>query len=169
MICASSAQRGWHMLSADVSMAFLKGLTFEEQSQLEGSPKRVVFCELPRGGADILRNLPEFAGFNPACEILEVLKGGFGLEDAPRLWTSKVHRIFISYKWLPTHGDDKMYLKHRSQHSSDECQDYVEMTGANSARMDAPTRKNIRAHGGSPTTTRSNRRSMHGYKSGRSG
>ena len=91
-----AAQRGWKLLSADVSMAFLKGLTFEEQAQLERTDKRVVYCELPRGGPDILRELDEFTDFNPACECIEVLKGGFGLRDAPKLLTGKVDQTCIS-------------------------------------------------------------------------
>ena len=77
LICAIAAQKGWRMPSADVSMAFLKGLTFEEQAELERSPKRVVYCDLPKGGADIIRMLFEFSGFNPSCESIEVLKGSF--------------------------------------------------------------------------------------------
>ena len=39
------------MLRAGVSMAFLKGITFEEQAELQRSPQHIVFCDLPRGGA----------------------------------------------------------------------------------------------------------------------
>ena len=100
------------MLSADVSMAFLKGLTFEEQAELERSPKRVVYCDLPKGGADIIRMLPEFDGFNPSRESIEVLKGGFELQDAPRLWTNKVHRTFQRHNLRAIHADAKLYLQH---------------------------------------------------------
>ena len=98
------------MLSADVSMAFLTGLTFEEQAELERSPKRVVYCDLPKGGADIIRMLPDFSGFNPSCESIEVLKGGFGLQDAPRLWTDKQGPPHLSTAQLTCHTRGRQTL-----------------------------------------------------------
>eukprot|EP00971_Amphidinium_carterae_P002430 48065-Amphidinium_carterae.1 len=43
-----------------------------------------------------------------------MLKGGFGLKDAPRLWTMKVDKVFRSEGLSPLLGDEKLYALHRS-------------------------------------------------------
>ena len=45
-------------------------------------------------------------------EVLKMLKGGFGLEDAPRLWTNKATKTFVENRLKPTHGEAKIYAKH---------------------------------------------------------
>ena len=90
----------------------------EEVHKLKGGPKREVCMLLPRAtatqpsGAAILRQIPGFERFNEAAEALEMLKGGFGLADAPNLFTTRVDNVFKQQSLLPTMTDQKIYLKH---------------------------------------------------------
>lgn len=86
MICA---QNNWTLFSADISQAFLRGLTFDEIKELEGEIKREVQITLPPGSVPVLRQIKAFEDFDPHTEVLELLCGGFGLKDAPRLWQKK--------------------------------------------------------------------------------
>ena len=47
---------------------------------------RSVQLELPAGSVELLRTLPGMSDFDPQVECLNMLKPGFGLKDAPRLW-----------------------------------------------------------------------------------
>ena len=54
---------------------------------------------------DFRQLIEGYETFNPIVEVLKMLKGGFGLKDAPRLWTNKVDKTFCEHRLLPTHGD----------------------------------------------------------------
>ena len=89
------------MASLDVSEAFLKGFTFEEIQERRGGPKREVSLILPRpkkgepSGVSILRTIDGYHDFDEANEVLEMLKGGFGLIDAPNLFTTRSMRFWL--------------------------------------------------------------------------
>ncbi len=59
-----------------------------------------VHMALPRqaasqpSGAAILRQIDGYHDYNEGTEALEMLKGGFGLADAPNLFTSRIDQIF---------------------------------------------------------------------------
>ena len=85
-VLASAVQSGWPVASMDVSMAFLKGLTFDQIQEIKGGPKRLVSMRLPFGkagkepsGSVLLRTFPGYEDFNDSLEVLEMLKGGFGV------------------------------------------------------------------------------------------
>ena len=63
----------------------------------------------------ILRTIKGFEDFNEADEVLEMLKGGFGLIDAPNLFTSRANEIFVEKGLKPTCAEPKIYLKWRTQ------------------------------------------------------
>ena len=66
----------------------MRGLTFEELFQSGHSTEmRSVQLLLPEGSEELLRTIPGMEDFNPDTECLELLKPGFGLKDAPRLWS----------------------------------------------------------------------------------
>ena len=90
MICA---QKKWTLFSADISQAFLRGLTFEEIKELDGEIKREVQITLPPGSIPVLRQIKGFEDFDPHTEVLGLLRGGFGLKDATRLWQKKLQAI----------------------------------------------------------------------------
>ena len=118
MVVSTSVQSGWPIASLDISQAFLKGLSFSEIEEQTGR-RREVSLVLPRGrpglepsGNMLLRRLDGFASFSDALEVLEMLKGGFGLVDAPSLFTRRVDGVFRSEKILPTTSEEKLYVKH---------------------------------------------------------
>ena len=86
IVLAISTQFGWPLISADVSEAFLRGITFQELAQMDTSqPLRVVEIALPVGSEELLRTFPGMENYDPTSECLSLLKPGFGLKDAPRL------------------------------------------------------------------------------------
>ena len=118
-VVATAVQMNWELASLDISQAFLKGLTFDEIQEIRGGPKREVSMQLPRGkpglepsGASVLRNLKGFEDFNDALEVLEMIKGGFGLVDAPNLFTTRVDHVLKTKLINSTISDPKMYLEH---------------------------------------------------------
>ena len=118
-VVATAIQSGWPLASLDISMAFLKGLSFDEIQSIRGGPKRTVCMQLPRGrlglepsGVSLLRSVKGYENFNDALEVLEMVKGGFGLVDAPNLFTTRVDNIFKEHMIKATLADQKMYLFH---------------------------------------------------------
>ena len=111
-VVATAVQSEWPIVSLDISIAFLKGLTFVEVQQIRGGPKRQVSMVLPRGrggiepaGSAVLRAIKGFEDFNDATECLEMLKGGFGLIDAPKLFTMKADKVLKQENIKPTVSD----------------------------------------------------------------
>ena len=47
VVCSEAAHRGWLICAADISKAFLQGVTCEELSSLTGEPIQEVFFYLP--------------------------------------------------------------------------------------------------------------------------
>ena len=60
IINSVAVQMGWTLFSADVSQAFLRGLSFEEASKRKDEVTRDVQFTVPPGSADILKHLPGF-------------------------------------------------------------------------------------------------------------
>ena len=81
-----AAQNRWEIFTADVSQAFLRGLTFEQTAQMKDEVRREVQFTVPPGSAELLKKLPGYENFNAMLEVLRLLRCGFGLKDAPRLW-----------------------------------------------------------------------------------
>ena len=57
VVCMAAVQNDWVLYSADVSQAFLKGMSFDEVAKLKGEVKRHVQFETPPGSIPILRML----------------------------------------------------------------------------------------------------------------
>ena len=117
---ATAVQGQWPMASLDVSEAFLKGFTFDKIQERRGGPKRRVSLTLPRckagepSGSSILRTIRGYEDFDESSEVLEMLKGGFGLIDAPNLFTSRVNEVFVAHGVHPTCAEPKIYLRRSS-------------------------------------------------------
>ena len=106
-----AVNRGWTLHSADVSEAFLRGLTFEELAEA-GEDRREVALELPAGGETLLRMQPGYEDFNPEVEVLRLLRPGFGLKDAPRLWLLALRRALAEIGVTPTTIDPQTFVRH---------------------------------------------------------
>ena len=87
IVFAVAVQMSWKLVSADVSEAFLRGITFQELHGLDPQqPLRKVEISLPPGTEQLVQTLPGMSDFNAQSECLSLCKPGFGLKDAPRLW-----------------------------------------------------------------------------------
>ena len=62
----------------------------------------------------MIRKFDAFKLFCDATHVLEMLKGGFGLMDAPQLFTTKVDVTLKKHGMFPTHADKKIYIKHEN-------------------------------------------------------
>ena len=81
MIIIAAVHFKWRLVSADVSEAFLRGMTFKELFD-EGHDKelRKVQLSLPPGAVELLRTLPGMEGFSEETEDLYLRKPGFRTE-----------------------------------------------------------------------------------------
>ena len=92
LVNSVAAQFRWPLFTADVSQAFLRGLTFEQAAQMKDEVRRDVQFTVPPGSTHLLKKLPGFGDFNPLTEVLRMLRCGFGLKDAPRLWNKVLRK-----------------------------------------------------------------------------
>ena len=89
-------QMGWKLFSFDVSSAFLQGLPFEQQSMIAPSgagSERTVHLETPKGPLELVKQPDGVESFDPLKHVLKMVKGGFGLKDAPRMWRERLHQL----------------------------------------------------------------------------
>ena len=89
VICFLSAQLKWKMRYADISAAFLQGEFLDET--------REVYVKFPRGypdgvGAHLRARLAGLAKGTMRDDIVQLMKGGFGLAESPRLWYLRLKR-----------------------------------------------------------------------------
>ena len=109
-----AAQQGWPLFTADVSQAFLRGLTFEQAAQMKDEVRRDVQFTVPPGSMHILQQLPGFEDFNPLTEVLRMLRCGFGLKDAPRLWNKLLRKVLKELGLSALQSDPQLFVWHVS-------------------------------------------------------
>ena len=109
-----AVQFGWRVLSADVSEAFLRGLTFKELFESgHDNVLREVQLILPPGSDELVRTIPGLEDYDSRKEVLYLLKPGFGLKDAPRLWALALKRVLLKLQLQPLLADPQLFAKHR--------------------------------------------------------
>ena len=108
MICSICAQNNWTIWSMDVSQAFLRGKSFKELAKQTGQKERSLQFELPSDGVDLLRMIKGFESFDSVTEVLNMLKPGFGTNDAPWAWATVFHEDLIEFGFVPTQADGKL-------------------------------------------------------------
>ncbi|CAK0813698.1 unnamed protein product, partial [Prorocentrum cordatum] len=107
-----TAQRKWRLFSADISQAFLRGLTFEQVAAMDGEVKRKVQFTTPPGSIPVLRQLEGYEDYNPVTEVLLLLRCGFGLKDAPRLWQVMSKQVLEKTGGKALISDPQIYVYH---------------------------------------------------------
>ena len=118
LLIALSVQFRWRLISMDVSEAFLRGISFKELHEEDPSkPLRTVQVILPPGSGELLRSLKGMESFNEEAEVLEMLKPGFGLKDAPRLWGLALKRVLKEIGARPITIDPQLFVKHDARKS----------------------------------------------------
>ena len=93
ILCAVAAQMDMDMCTADISKAFLKGVTYKELHEATGEPLREVNFYLPHYCTPLIRQVPGFEGFDPKTEVLHCDKPGTGSVDAPRCFSLKLKQV----------------------------------------------------------------------------
>ena len=109
-VCCTHAN--FELYSIDVSVAFAKGMTFEELAKYTGEPVRSVEFELHPNDVIYLRALPDFGDFNPATEVLTMIKPIYGLKDAPRAWRKKLDTILVEFGLVSLYAEPEIYIHH---------------------------------------------------------
>ena len=112
LVCSVAIQHGWSLFSADVGVAFLRGLTFKELSQLTGQPERDVAFMPPANSEVYFRELPGLSNLNFQTEVLRLLKPAYGLKDAPKAWRLRLDQALRELDLHPVHTDGSIYTKH---------------------------------------------------------
>lgn len=81
------------LFSLNVRQAFATGLLLKELDELIGTEIRAVELDVPKPEFDCLRAITGFEIFDPAIEILVVIKQMYGLKGAPRAWRKKPQQV----------------------------------------------------------------------------
>ena len=110
-----AAQNRWEIFTADVSQAFLRGLTFEQTAEMKDEVRREVQFTVPPGSAEMLKQLPGFKDFNAMLEVLRLLRCGFGLKDAPRLRNKLLTQELKKIGLKPLQSDPQLYVWHENE------------------------------------------------------
>ena len=64
LVSSLAAQQGWPLFTADVSQAFLWGLTFGQAAHMKDVVRRDAQFTVPPGSLHILQQLPGFEDYN---------------------------------------------------------------------------------------------------------
>ena len=93
VIVSEAVRNGWPICTADISKAFLQGVTYEQLAAMTGEPMREVNFYLPANNIPLLKQIPGFEDFNPQTEVLHCDKPGTGLVDAPRAFSLQLRSV----------------------------------------------------------------------------
>eukprot|EP00959_Pyramimonas_sp_CCMP1952_P033505 703311-Pyramimonas_sp.AAC.1 len=80
--------------------AFLKGLTFQDVADMASEPLRTVQLGLPKVTVKIARQFEQLSKYDVSQQCLEMLRPGFGLKDAPRLWNLRLKQVMTKLQLL---------------------------------------------------------------------
>ena len=116
LVCFQAVQNNWVLASLDVSVAFLKGLSFTEMSTRGMQRRAVAFvpCE------DVWNILTELSPTefnktldNPSSWVFVLDKAAYGLRDAPLLWHLRAVEVLKEIGYRPLlHDGCTFALRH---------------------------------------------------------
>ena len=115
LVCSVAANHGWKISIADVATAFLRGMTFDEQAKLTGEPLREVCLNPPKGSWKFLSTFDVMKGCSEATHVLQLVKGVYGLKDAPRAWRIKLDILLRAIGAIPMKSDPCLYMWHTAR------------------------------------------------------
>ena len=114
ILVSEAVRNRWPMGTLDISVAFLKGVTYKELADMTGEPVREVDFYLPASCIPLLRLVPGFEDFDPQTEVLHCDKPGTGLADAPRAFSIKLKTVTDNECMMKASLiDAEMCVKHR--------------------------------------------------------
>ena len=108
-----SRKNGIYFLSTFQLLSY-KGFTSQDMYKLgltTGVQQRQVCLEIPKGSLALVRQLPGMEDFDPDIHVLQMLKGGFGLKDAPRVWRIRLGQVWEHFGLKPVQADKSIYCK----------------------------------------------------------
>jgi hypothetical protein len=108
LILSVCVQRHWEVFVADISTAFLQGLTFQEIAKLDNTPIREIEFTPPKGSEDMFVQV-EKGKFNPWKHALKMLKAVYGLKDAPKAWRTRLCQVLRESGGTPCFSDPCLY------------------------------------------------------------
>ena len=115
LLVSEAANRKWPIVCTDISKAFLQGVTYEELARITGEPLRDVNFYLPPDSVSVLKQLPGYANFDPAREVLKSLKPGTGSVDAPRAFHLKLAKVTREeLNFVPSRSDEELLLWYKN-------------------------------------------------------
>ena len=110
VVISIGVQFSWELWTADVSVAFLQGLSFSEIAKLTNTEERSVCFTPPTDCARYFQELPGLQSYNPDRDVLRMKKAVYGLKDAPRAWRIKLDLVLRSTGGRPLHTDSSLYV-----------------------------------------------------------
>ena len=116
LVVSEAAIRGWPVTTLDVKKAFLKGISYDELATMTGDQRREVNFELDAESVAVLKTCKGYEDFNPAREVLHMLKPGTGCKDAPRCFSIQLTKATDeSFGAKPTTYDPQLIVRHASK------------------------------------------------------
>lgn len=114
IVCLLAVQNNWRICSMDVSVAFLRGFSFQELAE-KGMPRKPVAVTPCEGVFELLQELdPGTYGNLPHDKreyVLRLLKGAYGLRDAPLLWHLKAVEVLRGLSFVALKHDTCVFVK----------------------------------------------------------
>jgi Reverse transcriptase (RNA-dependent DNA polymerase) len=110
IIVAIAAQQRWKIQTADVTAAFLQGLTFKELAVLNGEEERRVAFVPPAGYEKYFSALPGMGHLDFNRHILLMRKPIYGLCDAPRAWRKRLDQLLKQTGGASLFTDQALYV-----------------------------------------------------------
>jgi hypothetical protein len=92
-------------------------MTFQQLSELDDLPERVIAFEPPRGSESLINELPGHESYNSAQHVLRLLKPAYGLRDAPKAWRTALDKCLQSHGLHQIVTDSGIYCSYDSSGS----------------------------------------------------
>ena len=110
LVSEAALHPDWAFATADISKAFLQGMTYKEISQATGKNEKIMHFTLPKGCDIILGSYPEFKGYSEHWEVLRCRRPGTGTVDAPRSFSLMLKSILTVIGWTATAVDAELLI-----------------------------------------------------------
>lgn len=115
-VCSYAVNHAMKVVSLDVATAFLQGLTFQELNKSGKEAHREAYADPPPGLMEEMQKwypevFKEVRHVLPYAITMDLIKGVYGLKDAPRLWRENVHRFMMGLGFYQSRYDEYLYLK----------------------------------------------------------
>ena len=94
LVLSVAVQHSWALFSWDIGNAFLRGLSFAEISEQGANDiMREACLDPPQDVYSLLQSTEGFRGTSKHSHLLKLLKGAYGLKDAPKLWKKRLDKF----------------------------------------------------------------------------